>query len=159
MRNGSNAARVTIHGLRPIELYENKPSVVCHTDGSGKQHFFLEEKFVLILAEGGPAGGADALDFKVNNSLLKVSFYDRGLPPAPRPPVEVCTGSVDILEDTEDALEEWCLSSAGAAGGRRGARPQTARVLHVLLVEEEVAAIVPYDEKATAIQVRSQTPS
>lgn len=151
--------RVTIHALKPIELYEKKPSVVRHVDNNGNERHFLEEKCILILAEGAIAaqpGSADALDFKVNNSLLRVSFYDRGLRMASKPPVQVYTDCVDIVEDTETDLEEWCISGLQQRG-RRSTRPQTARVMHMLLVEEEVAEIVPYDEMATTIQVATLT--
>lgn len=143
--------KVTIHGLKEIELYQHKPNVVCHVESDGKtEKYFLEEKVVLLLVEGLQDGStSDGLDFRVNNSLLKVSFYDRGLQMAAKPPVLVYTDGVDIVEDTETELEEWCIRGQT----KKSKRPQTARVMHMLVVEEEVAEIIPYDEKATLIQV------
>lgn len=119
------------------------------------------EKFVLILEEGpqsNEGSSLDALDFQVNNSLIKVSFYDRGMQlPAAKPPVEVYTDCVDIIEDIETNIEEWCINAQAAGSGKPNKRPQTARVLHVLVVEEEIAEIVPYDEKATILQVMHAT--
>lgn len=142
--------KVTIHTLKSIDLYQNKPNVVCCQGVDGSDKYFVEDKIVLIFAEGEDSVEMDALDFRVNNSLMKVSFYDRGLQLAAKPPVEVHTDIVDIIEDTETDLEEWCVS---VQPKKINARPQTARVMHMLVVEEEIAEIIPYDNKATILQV------
>ena len=89
-----------------------------------------------------------ALDFRFNKSLIKVTLWDRQV-------TQIPTAVPEELNIQEDEGEEWMLPSYQAAVASYGkhTRPVTARVVHVLVLEEEVKDLIPYDAKAAIIQV------
>jgi hypothetical protein len=90
-----------------------------------------------------------ALNFQFNNSVIKVTMWDRTAAQVPHP-----VSVAESFGTVEEAIEERIMPpQSHFESGSHDVSADPGRVVHVLLIEEEEEDLIPYDAMATIVQV------